>query len=72
MYTHHQKSVIVDAASNFDPQKRRLVAFVGGLDLTEGRWDTPDHHLFKTLLYEHWGDFRNRASATIPNEQGII
>ena len=30
---HHQKIVVVDDA----------VAFCGGIDLTEGRWDTPDH-----------------------------
>lgn len=30
---HHQKLVVVDDA----------VAFVGGLDLTQGRWDTPEH-----------------------------
>ena len=65
-YTHHQKSVICDA----DPgptmaggpggipgsSRRRLVAFVGGLDLTGGRYDTPDHELFKTLLTEHGND----------------
>ena len=31
--SHHQKIVVVDDA----------VAFVGGLDLTHGRWDTPEH-----------------------------
>ena len=30
------------------PPIRRLVAFVGGLDLTEGRYDTHDHPLFAT------------------------
>jgi len=30
---HHQKLVVVDDS----------VAFVGGLDLTAGRWDTPEH-----------------------------
>ncbi|HRO14793.1 MAG TPA: phospholipase D-like domain-containing protein [Paracoccus sp. (in: a-proteobacteria)] len=30
---HHQKIVVVDDA----------IAFCGGLDLTEGRWDTPGH-----------------------------
>lgn len=30
---HHQKIVCVDDA----------LAFVGGIDLTEGRWDTPEH-----------------------------
>jgi phospholipase D1/2 len=32
-YSHHQKLVVVD----------RRVAFVGGLDLTFGRWDTHEH-----------------------------
>ncbi len=80
---------------------RRLMAFVGGLDLTGGRWDTPgmrekpnviaflivffakkivraliailtftDHELFKTLLNEHYGDFRNSNAPTVPPEQG--
>jgi phosphatidylserine/phosphatidylglycerophosphate/cardiolipin synthase-like enzyme/uncharacterized membrane protein YdjX (TVP38/TMEM64 family) len=31
--SHHEKIVVVDDA----------VAFVGGLDLARGRWDTPDH-----------------------------
>jgi phosphatidylserine/phosphatidylglycerophosphate/cardiolipin synthase-like enzyme/uncharacterized membrane protein YdjX (TVP38/TMEM64 family) len=31
--SHHQKVVVVDDA----------VAFCGGLDLTHGRWDTPEH-----------------------------
>ena len=39
-YTHHQKSVIADAPNPYGGL-RRLVAFVGGLDLTGGRWDTP-------------------------------
>ena len=38
---------------------RRLIAFVGGLDLTGGRWDTPDFELYKSLLHEHDGDFRD-------------
>lgn len=32
--SHHQKVVVIDDA----------VAFVGGLDLTHCRWDTPEHH----------------------------
>jgi phosphatidylserine/phosphatidylglycerophosphate/cardiolipin synthase-like enzyme/uncharacterized membrane protein YdjX (TVP38/TMEM64 family) len=32
--SHHQKIVVVDDA----------VAFVGGIDLTQRRWDTPAHH----------------------------
>ena len=34
------------------------VAYVGGLDITKGRWDTPEHHIFKTLNSEHAADFR--------------
>ncbi|XP_071551933.1 uncharacterized protein [Panulirus ornatus] len=58
LYTHHQKSVIVDAEVEGD-DKRRLIAFVGGLDLTDGRWDTPEHPLFRTLPNEHQHDFYN-------------
>ena len=53
-YTHHQKSIISDAP-NYEggSAPRRLVAFVGGLDLTGGRWYTPCHELYSTLLDEH-------------------
>ena len=71
MYTHHQKTVILDAPSENQSDKRRLKAFVGGLDLTGGRWDTPEHPLFETLLNEHWGDFRNSNAKSVPPEQGV-
>lgn len=38
---------------------RRIIAFVGGLDLCDGRWDTPRHSLFRTLKHEHFFDFHN-------------
>ncbi len=69
-YTHHQKSVIADAPSCFGDGARRLVAYVGGLDLTGGRYDTPDHELFKTLLNEHDGDFRNSNAKMLSPYQG--
>ena len=79
-YTHHQKSVIVDAPIHTltglpgdfadEAGTRRLVAFVGGLDLTGGRWDTPNHELFSTLMGEHLGDFRNSNAKSVPPEQG--
>jgi phospholipase D1/2 len=34
--SHHQKLVVVDDA----------IAFIGGIDLTFHRWDTPEHRLF--------------------------
>lgn len=40
-FTHHQKTVVVDAPVPEMPEKARIVAYLGGLDLTNGRWDTP-------------------------------
>ena len=66
-YTHHQKTIICDAACT-DSTRLRIVAYLGGLDLTDGRWDTPDHELFSTLQNEHNGDFRNAMiHPKIPN-----
>ena len=63
-YTHHQKVVITDTESPDAPGMRHLIAYVGGLDLTGGRFDTPEHPLFRTLIYEHLNDFRNRMHPT--------
>ncbi|XP_041993558.1 phospholipase D alpha 1-like [Salvia splendens] len=56
MFTHHQKTVVVDAKSDQN-QKRRVVSFVGGIDLCDGRYDTRDHSLFRTLNTVHQDDF---------------
>ncbi|KAG8391734.1 hypothetical protein BUALT_Bualt01G0217900 [Buddleja alternifolia] len=61
IYTHHQKTVIVDADAGND--KRRIIAFVGGLDLCDGRYDTPQHHLFRTLQTLHADDYHNPTYA---------
>ena len=37
-FTHHQKFIIMDAPK-LNGEGRELRAFVGGIDLTEGRWD---------------------------------
>ncbi|KAL7645158.1 UNVERIFIED_CONTAM: hypothetical protein RMT77_003536 [Armadillidium vulgare] len=63
LYTHHQKCVITDAPVDGE-SRRRLVAFVGGLDLTDGRWDTPEHPLYRTLHCEHVRDFYNGTCST--------
>lgn len=55
IYTHHQKSVIVDADAGHN--MRKIIAFVGGLDLCPGRYDTPEHSLFRTLQTVHKDDF---------------
>ena len=95
-YTHHQKSIVVDAenASSGSGSRcgnqfliyltiteriqgkivpsfcRRLVAYIGGLDLTDGRYDTPEFPLFSTLLKEHQNDFYNGMAPTTTREQG--
>lgn len=77
-YTHHQKAVVCDADPGFgaeddDDQPRGVVAFVGGLDITNGRYDNPEFHLFGTLNTFHKGDFHSQCfpgvtSATGPRE----
>ncbi|XP_064934920.1 phospholipase D gamma 1-like isoform X2 [Musa acuminata AAA Group] len=57
IYTHHQKQVIVDADAGNG--KRKIIAFVGGLDLCGGRYDTPKHSLFRTLQTLHKDDYYN-------------
>ena len=38
-FTHHQKFIIMDAPKSDGSGGRELLAFIGGIDLTEGRWD---------------------------------
>ncbi|KAF8028427.1 hypothetical protein BT93_E1133 [Corymbia citriodora subsp. variegata] len=57
IYTHHQKTVIVDADAGNN--RRKIIAFVGGLDLCDGRYDTPEHPLFRTLQTVHKDDYHN-------------
>lgn len=60
MWAHHQKSLVLDSGTG------EILAFLGGLDITKGRWDTPDHQLFSTLDKEHKDDFRNLFIAVSP------
>ncbi|XP_057980447.1 phospholipase D gamma 1-like [Malania oleifera] len=57
IYTHHQKTVVVD--SDAGQNRRKIIAFLGGLDLCDGRYDTLQHSLFKTLQTVHKDDFHN-------------
>ncbi|KAJ4958010.1 hypothetical protein NE237_025121 [Protea cynaroides] len=58
MFTHHQKIVVVDAAMpNGGSRKRRIVSFIGGIDLCDGRYDSPFHSIFRTLDTAHHDDF---------------
>ncbi|KAL6495866.1 Phospholipase D [Orobanche gracilis] len=68
MFTHHQKIVVVDSdLPGVGSRKRRIVSFVGGIDLCDGRYDTPFHSLFRTLDTAHHDDFHqpNYADAAI-------
>lgn len=65
MFTHHQKIVVVDSElPTGGSQKRRIVSFVGGIDLCDGRYDTAFHSLFRTLDTAHHDDFHQ------PNFEG--
>lgn len=61
IYTHHQKTVIVDADAGNG--RRRIISFVGGLDLCDGRYDTPEHSIFRTLQTVHSDDYHNPTFA---------
>lgn len=47
--------VDTDAGNN----KRKITAFLGGIDLCGGRYDNPEHPLFKTLQSLHKDDYYN-------------
>ncbi|CAD6220409.1 unnamed protein product [Miscanthus lutarioriparius] len=57
LFTHHQKCVIVDTQATGN--NRKITAFIGGLDLCDGRYDTPEHRLFKDLDTIFKDDFHN-------------
>ncbi|XP_056861088.1 phospholipase D gamma 1-like isoform X2 [Raphanus sativus] len=66
IYTHHQKTVIVDADAG--QGRRKIVGFVGGLDMCNGRFDTPNHPLFTTLKTLHKDDVH--SPNFVPNADG--
>ncbi|XP_055833490.1 phospholipase D delta-like isoform X2 [Solanum dulcamara] len=57
LYTHHQKCVIVDTQASGN--NRKVTAFIGGLDLCDGRYDTPEHRLFRDLDTVFKDDYHN-------------
>ncbi|XP_070028523.1 phospholipase D delta-like isoform X2 [Nicotiana sylvestris] len=57
LYTHHQKCVIVDTQASGN--NRKITAFLGGLDLCDGRYDTPEHRLFCDLDTVFKDDYHN-------------
>nr|GME19537.1 phospholipase D alpha 1-like [Ipomoea batatas] len=60
LFTHHQKTVVVDSefqGSKGGLGKRTILSFLGGIDLCDGRYDTREHSLFRTLNTIHKEDF---------------
>ncbi|KAL7142093.1 hypothetical protein ABFS83_08G100000 [Erythranthe nasuta] len=56
-YSQHQKCVITDTKGH--ENNRKITAFLGGLDLCDGRYDTPDHHLYDDLNTLFKDDYHN-------------
>ncbi|XP_012069001.1 phospholipase D alpha 4 [Jatropha curcas] len=59
LFAHHQKTITIDTrGSDSINNDREIMSFVGGLDLCDGRFDTEQHSLFRTLNKEsHFCDF---------------
>lgn len=70
LFTHHQKTVILTRS---DPEsgRNRVEAWVGGLDLTDGRYDNPQHSLFRTLDGVHSDpDFWQACALGVTSKSG--
>ncbi|RWR72420.1 phospholipase D alpha 1-like protein [Cinnamomum micranthum f. kanehirae] len=73
VYSHHQKTLVVDSeAMSSQKHKRRIVSFVGGIDLTQGRYDTQSHSLFGTLNPNdpHHNDFYQPSFSSSSIQKG--
>lgn len=64
IYTHHQKCVIVDTQDHGN--NRKITAFLGGLDLCDGRYDTPEHRLFRDINTVFHDDYHNPTLSVLP------
>ena len=68
LFTHHQKTIVADCTNRSGGQTRSLVAFLGGLDLTRGRYDDTRHAPFSTIHTVHAHDFHQN---TIPGATSL-
>ncbi|KAJ7953180.1 Phospholipase D [Quillaja saponaria] len=57
IFTHHQKCVLVDTQASGN--NRRITSFLGGIDLCDGRYDTPEHRIFRDLNTVFADDYHN-------------
>ncbi|KAL5579510.1 hypothetical protein UlMin_011952 [Ulmus minor] len=68
LFSHHQKTITIDTKSRTNPSNREITSFIGGVDLCDGRYDTEQHSLFRTLnTTSHSFDFyqTNIAGASL-------
>ncbi|XP_020584561.1 phospholipase D alpha 1-like [Phalaenopsis equestris] len=56
-FTHHQKTVSLDIAEPGSSHCRRVASFIGGIDLSDGRYDDEKHTLFGKLDTAYVNDF---------------
>ncbi|KAG5611830.1 hypothetical protein H5410_023111 [Solanum commersonii] len=57
LFTHHQKTIVVDIEIPRGMSHKRMIVSLDGIDLCDGRYDTRDHSLFRTLDTIHKQDF---------------
>ncbi|KAG5611844.1 hypothetical protein H5410_023125 [Solanum commersonii] len=57
LFTHHQKTIVVDIEIPRGMSHKRMIVSLGGIDLCDGQYDTQDHSLFRTLDTIHKQDF---------------
>eukprot|EP01065_Artemidia_motanka_P013719 TRINITY_DN1769_c0_g1_i1.p1 TRINITY_DN1769_c0_g1~~TRINITY_DN1769_c0_g1_i1.p1 ORF type:complete len:1510 (+),score=499.07 TRINITY_DN1769_c0_g1_i1:328-4530(+) len=71
IFGNHQGTIVVDQPQLVPAQgeQRRAVAFVGGLDLTKGRYDTPAKPLFASDFLAA-GDFYQSCAQDVRQEEG--
>lgn len=55
-----------------DESVRQLVAFIGGLDLCDGRYDTSEHSLFHTIKTVHSDDYHQACCPNGNIKQGGV
>ncbi|GAB2228019.1 hypothetical protein Droror1_Dr00009848 [Drosera rotundifolia] len=71
IFSHHQKTITVDAQVRDSPGSREIMSFIGGVDLCDGRYDTEEHSLFQTLNTEaHSLDFYQTSIAGASLQKG--
>ncbi|KAL2633969.1 hypothetical protein R1flu_005448 [Riccia fluitans] len=68
LYTHHQKIVICDTQG--PGNTRKVTSFLGGLDLCDGRYDTPGHPLFRHMDTVYKEDYHQPTFSTKQDSGG--